>query len=201
MNFKKSRISSNVFAWKHDTSHSSSSSGHICRSWAEHLRSLHVFHIWISNSAAVYRQHRGRVVPGDGTTAAAGCGPAPTPPPAPSPLPQTGGASSPSDVMTAASAVSSALSLFVADRRPHKGNIWDPLNSLKWRHRRYSWTRLWPTWRRSRRRWSPSWRRRERSCTMSSVSTENGEASCSLPLSGGGGHKRAGAAERLHGNS
>lgn len=77
----------------------------------------------------------------------------------------------------AASAVSSALSLFAAARRPHKGNIWDPLNSLKWRHRRYSWTRPWPTWRRSRRRWSPSWRRREPSCTTSSVSAENGEAS------------------------
>lgn len=158
---------------------------------AEHLFSLHMSYIWISNTATVYRKHRGHVVPEDG--AAAGCGP--VPPPA-----STGGASSPSDVMTAASAVSSALSLFVADRRPLKGNLWDPLNSLKWRHRRYSWTRLWPTWRRSRRRWSPSWRRRERSCTMSSVSTENGEASCRLPLSEGG-NKDAGAAESLSVNS
>lgn len=40
----------------------------------------------------------------------------------PPPL-ETGGASSPSDVMTAASAVSSALSLFAADRFLLKGNI------------------------------------------------------------------------------
>lgn len=89
---------------------------------------------------------------------------------------ETGGAS-PCDVMTAASAVSSALSLLAADRCLLKGNIWDPLSSLKWRHRRYSWTRLWPTSKRSQRRWSRSWRRKERSCTMSSVSVENGEAS------------------------
>lgn len=111
-----------------------------------------------------------------------------TPPPPPSPHPsapslsssfplETGGASSPRDVMTAASAVSSALSLLAADRCLLKGNIWDPLSSLKWRHRRYSWTRLWPTSKRSQRRWSRSWRRKERSCTMSSVSVENGEAS------------------------
>lgn len=38
---------------------------------------------------------------------------------------ETGGASSPSDVMTAASAVSSALSLFAADRCLHKGKIYE----------------------------------------------------------------------------
>lgn len=98
----------------------------------------------------------------------------------PPPL-ETGGASSPSDVMTAASAVSSALSLFAADRFLLKGNIWDPLQPLKWRHRRYRWTRLWLTSKRSRRRWSRSWRRKERSCTMSSVSAKKMERPWFIP--------------------
>lgn len=44
---------------------------------AEHLSSLHMSYIWISNTATVYRKHRGHVVPEDG--AAAGCGPVPPP--------------------------------------------------------------------------------------------------------------------------
>lgn len=103
------------------------------------------------------------------------------PPPPPLPV-ETAGASSPS--VTSWKQQHQLLAPPPGTASPplpaQRQHLWDPLQSLKWRLRRYSWTRLWPIWKPSRRRWRRSWRRRERSCTTSSVSPENGERPPSL---------------------